>query len=210
LLSIQHVNTENNWRRNIFIEDGMVVFVTAYHKGFHASNDIKIIHRYLPREVGELAVWYLWLVLPFVRQLAVTWRQLTSNSFNNASNINNPSSSNTSNANNANSSNASNANNANNTSSINNNSTNSNNNANNASTNNSNHASTNNANNTSSVNNVNNANNTSKLPAHRSLYLWGPDVGTGREWSSEQLREVLKRESKTSLGTQHPLNLADY
>jgi superfamily II DNA or RNA helicase len=139
LLSIQHVNTETNSRRNIFIEDGMVVFVTTYHKGFHASNDIKIIHRYLPREVGELVVWYLWLVLPFVRQLAVTWRQLTSPSAD-PRHIRPP----------------------------------------------------------------------REPPAHRSPYLWGPDVGTGREWSSERLREVLKRESKTSIGAQHPLNIANY
>ncbi|CBF71862.1 predicted protein [Aspergillus nidulans FGSC A4] len=44
LLSIQHINTNNNWRRNIFIEDSLVVFVTAYHKGFYASNNVKIIH----------------------------------------------------------------------------------------------------------------------------------------------------------------------
>lgn len=37
----------------------MVTFVTKYHKGFYMSNDIKVIHRYLPREVGELVVWYL-------------------------------------------------------------------------------------------------------------------------------------------------------
>ncbi|KAF7174542.1 hypothetical protein CNMCM5623_007766 [Aspergillus felis] len=42
----------NSRRRNIYIEDGMVTFVTAYHKGFHASNDVKIIHRYVPRELG--------------------------------------------------------------------------------------------------------------------------------------------------------------
>ncbi|KAH2212241.1 hypothetical protein KXW71_005902, partial [Aspergillus fumigatus] len=54
LLSIQHCNTANSYRRNIYIKDGMVTFVMAYHKGFHASNDVKIIHRYVPREVGEL------------------------------------------------------------------------------------------------------------------------------------------------------------
>lgn len=37
----------------------MVMFVTAYHKGFHASNNVKIIHQYVPREVGELVVWYI-------------------------------------------------------------------------------------------------------------------------------------------------------
>jgi hypothetical protein len=73
LLSIQHVNTQASRHRNVFIEDGMVTLVTAYHKGFHASNDIKLIHRYVPRAVGELVVWYMWLVLPFTEQLT-TWQ----------------------------------------------------------------------------------------------------------------------------------------
>ena len=59
LLSLQYINTETNRQRNIFIEDGIVTLVSAYHKGFYASNDIKVIHRYVPREVGELLVWYL-------------------------------------------------------------------------------------------------------------------------------------------------------
>jgi sulfur relay (sulfurtransferase) DsrC/TusE family protein len=41
----------------VFIEDGMVVFVTQYYKGYNVSSNVKIIHRYLPREVGELVVW---------------------------------------------------------------------------------------------------------------------------------------------------------
>jgi hypothetical protein len=69
LLSIQHVNTQASHHRNVFIKDGLVTLVTAYHKGFHASNDIKLIHRYVPRVVGELIVWYMWLVLPFTEQL---------------------------------------------------------------------------------------------------------------------------------------------
>lgn len=56
LLSIQYYNTTNSQQQNIYIEDGIVTFVTAYHKGFHASNDVKIIHQYVPREVGELVV----------------------------------------------------------------------------------------------------------------------------------------------------------
>ncbi|KAH2140648.1 hypothetical protein KXV68_007781 [Aspergillus fumigatus] len=32
-------------------------------------------------------------------------------------------------------------------------------------------------------------------------WLWGPDPGTGREWSSERFWEVLKRETRTRLGT---------
>jgi hypothetical protein len=69
LLSIRHYNTDSGGRRNVFIEDGLVTFVSQYHKGFYASNDTKVIHRYLPQEVGELVVYYLWLVLPFTRRL---------------------------------------------------------------------------------------------------------------------------------------------
>jgi hypothetical protein len=69
LSSIQHVNTQASHYQNVFIKDGMVTLVTAYHKGFHASNNIKLIHRYVPRVVGELIVWYTWLVLPFTEQL---------------------------------------------------------------------------------------------------------------------------------------------
>ena len=76
ILSVRHRNTVEGGHRNLFIEDGLVVFVTKYHKGFQMSGDVKIIHRYLPREVGELVVWYLWLVLPFVQQMeAMLWPQ---------------------------------------------------------------------------------------------------------------------------------------
>jgi hypothetical protein len=53
ILSIRHSNTVKGGHRNIFIEDGMVVFATRYHKGYNVSGDVKIIHRYLPREVGR-------------------------------------------------------------------------------------------------------------------------------------------------------------
>jgi hypothetical protein len=56
----------------------MVVFVTRYHNGYEVKGDVKIIHRYLPREVGELVVWYLWLVLPFIQRMqAMVWQQET-------------------------------------------------------------------------------------------------------------------------------------
>ena len=71
LLSIRHHNTRSGGRRNIFIEDGKVVLVAAYHKGYNLGGNTKIIHRYLPQEVGELVVRYLWLVEPFQRQLEV-------------------------------------------------------------------------------------------------------------------------------------------
>lgn len=74
--SVRHSNTVKGGHRNIFIEDGMVVFVTRYHKGYNVSGDVKIIHRYLPREVGELLVYYMWLVLPFQQRLeAMVWEK---------------------------------------------------------------------------------------------------------------------------------------
>jgi hypothetical protein len=76
ILSIRHSNTIKGGHRNIFIEDGIVVFVTWYYKGYNVSGDVKIIYRYLPREVGELVVWYLWLVLPFQQRLeALVWEK---------------------------------------------------------------------------------------------------------------------------------------
>jgi hypothetical protein len=74
--SVRHSNTVKGGHRNIFIEDGMVVFVTRYHKGYNVSGDVKIIHRYIPREVGELLVYYMWLVLPFQQRLeAMVWEK---------------------------------------------------------------------------------------------------------------------------------------
>jgi hypothetical protein len=46
-----------------------VAFVVLYYKGYRSSGNIKIIYQYLPWEVGELLVYYLWLVLPFWEKL---------------------------------------------------------------------------------------------------------------------------------------------
>ncbi|RKK63864.1 hypothetical protein BFJ69_g16845 [Fusarium oxysporum] len=69
ILSIRHKNTMNGGVRNIFAHNGLMCFVTSYHKSFRATGQAKVIHRYLPREVSELLVWYLWLVLPFWQQV---------------------------------------------------------------------------------------------------------------------------------------------
>lgn len=66
-LSLRHTNTIHH--RNVFIEDGLVSTVTTYHKGYSVTGSTKIIHRYLPREVSELIVYYLWLILPFCQAL---------------------------------------------------------------------------------------------------------------------------------------------
>lgn len=75
LLGVRMWNTMNGGVRNIFIHEAMVCFVTMYHKGFRKSSEIKVIHRFLPREVGELLVWYMWLVLPFWQNVQGTIKQ---------------------------------------------------------------------------------------------------------------------------------------
>jgi hypothetical protein len=47
LLTIRHSNTVKGIYRNVFIENGLVVLVTRYHKGYTMNGDVKIIHRYL-------------------------------------------------------------------------------------------------------------------------------------------------------------------
>jgi superfamily II DNA helicase RecQ len=69
ILGIRHKNTMNGGVRNIFAHNGMMCFVTSYHKSFRATGQAKVIHRYLPQALGELLVWYLWLVLPFWQQV---------------------------------------------------------------------------------------------------------------------------------------------
>ncbi|KAI1663156.1 ATP-dependent DNA helicase Q5 [Pyrenophora tritici-repentis] len=76
LAVLMHMTGGQPARGPELLSDGMVVFVTRYHKGYKVSGDVKIIHRYLPREVGELVVWYMWLVLPFQQRLeALVWEK---------------------------------------------------------------------------------------------------------------------------------------
>jgi hypothetical protein len=63
--------------RNIFIENGMVSTVTSWHKGYTVTGSTKIIHRYVPNQVGELIIYYLWLILPFWQELEVLARRRT-------------------------------------------------------------------------------------------------------------------------------------
>jgi hypothetical protein len=69
LMSLQHSNNSKGHHRSIFIEEGLISTVTSYHKGYNITGSTKIIHRYLPKEVSELLVYYLWLVLPFSHKL---------------------------------------------------------------------------------------------------------------------------------------------
>ncbi|KAH0551515.1 hypothetical protein GP486_007269 [Trichoglossum hirsutum] len=69
LLSLRYCNTEKGGHRCIFIENGLIAIVTFYDKGYNIRGTEKIIYRYLPQEVGELLLLYIWLVLPIRQQL---------------------------------------------------------------------------------------------------------------------------------------------
>ena len=75
LLGMRHSNTKQGGLRNIFIDRGMMAFVTTYHKNYQQTGKMKIIHRYLPKEVGELLLQYLWLVLPFWQAIESVTKQ---------------------------------------------------------------------------------------------------------------------------------------
>lgn len=83
IISIQHKNGKSSrTQRGIFIDKGFVQFVTSYHKGYSASQQVKIIHRFIPKEVRKLVVYYLWLVEPFVQILQIiVKKQLDFSSF---------------------------------------------------------------------------------------------------------------------------------
>lgn len=68
VVSVQCENGVNGrGTRGVFVGRGLVSFVTSYHKGYSASKKVKVVHRYVPREVSEMVVYYLWLVQPFAR-----------------------------------------------------------------------------------------------------------------------------------------------
>jgi hypothetical protein len=75
LLLLRWRNSPYGDIRNMFIENGQVMFVTSYHKNYSQSSTLQIIQRYLPREIGELLVWYLWLVVPFLHALHLLAKQ---------------------------------------------------------------------------------------------------------------------------------------
>ena len=78
LISIQTENgPQGRGQRGIFIDNGMVDIVTGYDKGTSMSQKVKIIHRYVPREVGEVVVRSIWLLNPWVRQLQAMVRGQT-------------------------------------------------------------------------------------------------------------------------------------
>ena len=71
LLTICFENNRQGHSRGIFIKDGSVVFLTTYYKNITQTRQSKVIHCYVPREVGELVVFYLWFCRPFWQRLVV-------------------------------------------------------------------------------------------------------------------------------------------
>lgn len=65
LLGVRICNTRHGEARNVFVHRHMVCLCIGYHKRFVKTNTLQTIFRYLPREVGALYVWYVWLVRPF-------------------------------------------------------------------------------------------------------------------------------------------------
>ncbi|KAL9628824.1 MAG: hypothetical protein Q9204_005638 [Flavoplaca sp. TL-2023a] len=78
LISVQTQNgPEGRGQRGMFIDNGMVDIVTAYDKGSSISQKVKIIHRYMPTEVGMWLVYIVWLLDPWVEQLQAMSRGQT-------------------------------------------------------------------------------------------------------------------------------------
>lgn len=70
IMSLRHRNTANGGVRNVFIDQGLVVFVTMYHKNYERNGKLNPIQRFLPREVGGPLLLYVWLVIPFLEGTA--------------------------------------------------------------------------------------------------------------------------------------------
>lgn len=69
LFSIRFRNTVSGGARNLYIDHGLVSFVSTYHKGYSIDGSLKLIHRYLTPELSQILVQYLVLIRPFVEQL---------------------------------------------------------------------------------------------------------------------------------------------
>ena len=69
LFSLRFQNTLEGGPRNVYIEEGMVTFITTYSKGYHIKGDLNIINRFLPQELGLYFVQYLAFIRPFVQQI---------------------------------------------------------------------------------------------------------------------------------------------
>jgi hypothetical protein len=72
ILSVRHRNTSNGGIRNIGVEHGLMFYAPRTHKNYMQTSNMKIVHHWLPTEVGELMLYYLWLVLPFWEKVQIS------------------------------------------------------------------------------------------------------------------------------------------
>jgi len=71
-LSIRHRNTASGGIRNVGVENELTFYVPKTHKNYMQTGNMKIVHHWLPKEVGEALLYYLWLVLPFWEQVQIS------------------------------------------------------------------------------------------------------------------------------------------
>lgn len=65
LLTIRLRDIVDRGIQNVLLDRGLVIVITGIHKGYSRSEKEKVIYRFLPREIGTLLVYYVWLVLEF-------------------------------------------------------------------------------------------------------------------------------------------------
>ncbi|KFZ19492.1 hypothetical protein V502_03626 [Pseudogymnoascus sp. VKM F-4520 (FW-2644)] len=63
ILSVQHWNTSNGGICNIGVEHRMMFYTPRADKNYMQTGNMKILHHWLPQEVGELTMYYL---CPFI------------------------------------------------------------------------------------------------------------------------------------------------
>ncbi|KAJ4375413.1 hypothetical protein N0V85_009039 [Neurospora sp. IMI 360204] len=56
LLSLRFKNTQEGGLRNVFLDRGLIMLATGYHKGYNHSGYTKVVYRFLPKAVGELLI----------------------------------------------------------------------------------------------------------------------------------------------------------
>ena len=72
ILNICYCNTTRKKHRNIFVKNKLIVFVTRNYKKYNMKKNVKIIYRYLSREIKILLIYYLLLILLFQQRLKLT------------------------------------------------------------------------------------------------------------------------------------------
>ena len=82
ILSVRHCNTTREQHRNIFVKNELMMFVIRTHKEYNMQSDVKIIHRYLSREIEIMLMYYLLLMLSFQQRLKlIVWKKKNVSTF---------------------------------------------------------------------------------------------------------------------------------